>query len=61
MLMVGQKVRRRPEFGAREEKNGQKPLMEGYVLYVHPKGWYHVVAFLTKGGVIREGFQGVTA
>lgn len=33
--------------------------MEGYVVYVHPKGRYHVVAFLTKGGVIREGFQGV--
>lgn len=61
MLMVGQKVRRRPEFGAREEKNGQKPLMEGYVVYVHPKGWYHVVSFLTRGGVIREGFQGVPA
>ena len=59
MLKVGQKVRRRPEFGLRDDKNGPLPLMEGYVVYVHPKGRYHVVAFRTPGGVLRERFQGV--
>lgn len=33
--------------------------MSGEVIYQHPQGRYHVVEFQTRGGVIREAFQGV--
>lgn len=59
MLMVGQKVQRAPEFAPRDDNNAPRATMEGYVVYIHPKGRFHVVAFPTKGGFIRESFQGV--
>lgn len=34
--------------------------MEGYVTYIHPEGRFHVVAFRVKGGVVKEGFKGVS-
>ncbi len=36
-----------------------KRTMKGTVVYIHPKGRYHTVAFRTPGGVIRESFLGV--
>lgn len=32
--------------------------MRGTVVWIHPAGRYHVVAFPVAGGVVRECFQG---
>lgn len=32
--------------------------IKGTVIYVHPKGRYHVAEFQTRGGPIREAFLG---
>ena len=34
--------------------------MSGKVVYVHPLGRFHTVAFETCGGTIRESFPGVS-
>jgi len=34
-------------------------LRKGKVVYIHPKGRYHVVEFACETGTIREAFQGV--
>lgn len=53
---VGDIVVRRPvSFSNSDSKNAQ--LMRGTVVWVHPKGRFHVVEF-DKG--IRESFAGVT-
>lgn len=31
----------------------------GTVVYIHPKGRYHIVEFQTRGGPVREAFMGV--
>jgi len=65
MLQVGQKVTRTPKtFGALSETNfGTKLVaapMRGVVVYVHPKGRFHVVAFPNlKGETVRETFDSV--
>ena len=38
---------------------GRVPPMTGRVVYIHPLGRFHVVAFETRGGTIRESFAGV--
>ena len=66
MLCVGQKVTRIPKtFGLLDDitdfsvKTGIKP-QRGTVVYVHPKGRFHVVEFENlKGETIRETFDGV--
>lgn len=66
MVKVGQRVTRMPKtFGALDDmrdftvKTGIK-LQKGIVVYVHPKGRFHVVEFENlKGEKIRESFDGV--
>lgn len=36
-------------------------IRRGKVLWVHPKGRFHVVGFETPRGVVRESFPGVEA
>lgn len=61
-MELRQKVIRTPEtFYDKDLKTGHsnRHPMAGKVSYIHPKGRYHVVEFQTRGGVIREAFQGV--
>ena len=63
MVHVGDKVVRKPvTFDRYDEKQNKyiKALpMSGKVVYVHPKGRYHTVEFMTNGGPVRESFIGV--
>lgn len=53
---VGDIVMRRPiSFSDTDSKNAQ--LMRGVVVWVHPKGRFHVVEF---GKGVRESFSGVS-
>ena len=61
-VRAGQRVVRTPvTFGAYTSKMVvvNRP-MAGEVVYVHPKGRFHVVGFPDRDG-IREAFQGVMA
>lgn len=66
MLQVGQKVTRTPRtIGELDERNFSYKLnpqpMRGVVVYVHPKGRFHVVEFANqRGDTIRETFDGVS-
>ena len=33
--------------------------MRGRVVYIHPRGLFHTVEFQTRGGAVKESFQGV--
>lgn len=60
MLKVGQKVMRTPALltqAGEGNKEVHRP-MTGKVVYVHPEGRYHMVAFETRGGIVRECFDG---
>lgn len=61
-MKIGQKVTRIPEtFFEREEGERKKGRvkMTGTVVFIHPRGRFHTVEFKTRGGVLRESFQGV--
>ncbi len=66
-MKIGDRVQRVPEtFGETEEirdrhrkKTSRKRAYDGTVVYIRPLGRFHVVAFATKGGIIRESFAGV--
>lgn len=61
-MTLNKKVVRVPEtFYDTDLKSGKanKKPMRGRVCYIHPAGRYHTVEFQTRGGVIRESFQGV--
>ena len=66
-MKIGDRVQRVPEtFGETEEirdrrrkKTSRKRAYDGTVAYIHPLGRFHVVAFETRGGIIRESFAGV--
>ena len=61
MLKVGQKVRRKPVtlVDVDDTFHQTQEEMTGTVVYVHPKGRFHVVEFRSKfGTVVRESFQG---
>ena len=61
-MYIGQKVLRVPVTFYNTDKNGEKNNMTplpGRVCYIHPKGRYHTVEFETRGGKVRESFQGV--
>lgn len=45
----------------RESPQQGDALMRGKVLWIHPKGRFHVVGFETPCGVVRESFPGVEA
>lgn len=66
-MKIGDRVQRVPEtFGEAEEirdrrrrKKARKRAYSGTAVYIHPLGRYHVIAFETRGGTIRESFAGV--
>lgn len=58
-MKIGEKVTRQPEsFADIEPKTGKiiRRTMRGKIVYIHPKGRFHVVEF--ESGV-RESFAGV--
>lgn len=59
-MKVGEKVRRTPKTFMDCGADGklQRRQLTGTVVYVHPAGRYHTVAFETRGGLIRECFAG---
>lgn len=57
-VMVGDIVTRHPIIFSDHSYKNYKPL-SGKVIYVHPKGRFHVVEFTGKIGTIREAFLGV--
>lgn len=59
MLRIGDIVRRMPSVHIGD--NGWKigGTVKGEVVYIHPKGRYHVVRFDFPGGSFRESFTGV--
>lgn len=64
MVKVGDKVVRRPRTIAELVAPGSTALvskpMKGKVVYVHPKGRFHVVEFTNSMGItMRETFWGV--
>lgn len=59
-MKIGDRVQRVPEtFGETEEIRDRRRAYDGTVIYIHPLGRFHVVAFGTRGGTIRESFAGV--
>lgn len=56
-MTVGQTVLRVPSTFYEQEGAGCKP-MRGTVVYVHPKGRFHVVEFEVGGRKARESFYG---
>lgn len=57
-----QKVMRTPETffdGDLKEGKANRHPMPCIVIYIHPRGRFHVVEFNTPGGPIREAFLGV--
>lgn len=63
MVQIGDTVVRKPEtfdrYDEKLRKYDKAAPMRGKVVYVHPKGRYHTVEFMTAGGPVRESFQGV--
>lgn len=66
-MKIGERVQRVPDtFGETEEirdrhrrKKTRRRAYDGMVIYIHPLGRFHVVAFETRRGTIRESFAGV--
>lgn len=60
-MRIGQKVQRYPEtiYEHDSKKNAPKRPMTGRVVYIHPKGRFHIVEFELRGGRVQESFQGV--
>lgn len=66
-MKIRDRVQRVPDtFGETEEirdrhrrKKTRRRTYDGTVIYIHPLGRFHVVAFETAGGTIRESFAGV--
>lgn len=58
-MRVGESVVRTPEtfadYDFKTRKSISRPL-RGKVVYIHPKGRFHVVEFACLGGAIREAF-----
>lgn len=61
-MTVGQKVMRLPQtfddFDFKKNRSVRRPI-RGTVVYIHPKGRFHVVEFELAGGKVRESFWGV--
>ena len=53
-VSLGEWVRRLAISMSKEPK-----LMEGRVVYIHPRGRFHTVEFPTMGGPVRESFAGI--
>lgn len=57
-LQVGDTVTRRPYFAADGSSRAKEPV-KGTVVYIHPKGRFHVVEFGEGKNAVRESFCGV--
>lgn len=59
-MKIGQKVRRVPLSLTQTTDSGKQEHrpMTGTVVYIHPEGRYHMVAFEMRGGIVRECFEG---
>lgn len=59
-MKIGQKVRRVPLSLTQTADSGKQEHrpMTGKVVYIHPEGRYHMVAFEMRGGIVRECFGG---
>lgn len=59
-MKIGQKVRRVPLSLTQTADNGKQEHrpMTGKVVYIHPEGRYHMVAFEMRVGIVRECFEG---
>lgn len=60
-MRVGDRVQRRPVTFQITDDNDQAvhhPVW-GVVVYIHPAGRFHTVAFECAGGAVVESFQGV--
>lgn len=59
-MKIGQKARRVPLSLTQTADNGKQEHrpMTGKVVYIHPEGRYHMVAFEMRGGIVRECFGG---
>lgn len=60
-LEIGLEVVRTPQTIFEEEAPGKaiRRPMRGRVVYIHPRGLFHTVEFQTRGGAVKESFQGV--
>lgn len=59
MLKVGDKVKRRINSGMGAMKEALPISAWGTVIFVHPKGRFHVVEFQGVSGTFRESFLGL--
>lgn len=60
-LEVGAEVVRIPQtfYEADAKGKAEHRPMRGRVVYIHPRGLFHTVEFQTRGGEVKESFQGV--
>lgn len=61
-MKLGDRVIRTPQTLGEYDPSVETPALyplTGQVEYIHPAGRYHVVAFPTPGGTVRESFPGV--
>lgn len=59
MIELHKTVRRMPSIHIGDNGHRVGGKMEGTVVYIHPKGRFHVVQFNFPGGSFRESFGGV--
>ena len=59
MLQIGDIVRRLPSVHVDDCGRRIGGTVKAAVVYIHPKGRYHVVRFDFPGGSFRESFRGV--
>ena len=59
-LEVGAEVVRTPQtfYEADAKGKAEHRPMWGRVVYIHPRGLFHTVEFQTRGGAVKESFQG---
>lgn len=59
-MKAGDKVLRNPvTLECPHTAQGKKMPLRGTVVYIHPKGRYHTVAFQLRGGIVQESFLGM--
>lgn len=60
-MQLGEYVTRKPKTILGEGTHGKQMEMpmRGRVVYIHPRGRYHVAEFDLPGGPVRESFPGV--
>lgn len=59
-LEVGMEVVRIPQSFYETDTKGksERRAVRGRVVYIHPRGLFHTVEFQTRGGAVKESFQG---